>query len=289
MDRITIITVISLLLLFAILVQLTRCCSRFERFLPSLNYIVQIIFLVVAVYGYIFTVKPLYENKELQRGIDEKEDEISAIEQRTEDLRAQLTKVESERRNATARLKETRVERRKIEDQLWSSKQKLNDVRTDINNTYRKIYVANLRSASISYFYRYVERETNNRFDYSITAAIKVVPTPYEAIMAVLDNNDYNAGEFPVGNEFHEIVPDDVKQSIIKIVRSKLKKNKSELSQPGINSQSIERAYEKSDLRLKSGDKIFKIKPSDDSPITNVMYVQSDRIIEFFEEIQENR
>ena len=163
--------------------------KNFDVWLGRMSHIAQIILVGVAVFGYFYTIRPIYQNQLLSEDIAKKELELRKInnelDENTKNLQAIKDSIEiitSEKdkliRNIRLEYTDLRDKTNQLQDNFLKKEKIINDVTNDLVNVYTKNFIERVSLIAIT--------ETNR--SYNIVEIKSWVNNYGENLLNVLNN-----------------------------------------------------------------------------------------------------
>lgn len=220
----------------------------------------QIALVVLAIFGYFYTVVPVYQKDLLSEQISEKELQLSKLEKELENypdkvanlnsqingLQSDVEQLENAKDHAASELAQIKLKRDELEKALHNVQVQKSSAELRLNKAYKNIYI---EAFSYSASMEYVKR--NNNIYEIIDGSrpkkelIGYFLTPYDAIMAVINDGGSKS------MEALEIIPDQVKDDIHKEIKIKLSEHKYSLSTPLVD---LESEFEKFSHNMRNAE-----------------------------------
>ena len=218
-----------------------------DNLLSRGSQISQIALVFLAIFGYFYTVVPVYQKDLLSEQISEKELQLSKLEKELSNypdkivnlnsqingLTSDVEKLESAKDHAASELAQIKLKRDKLEKELNNVQVQKSSAELRLSKAYRNIYI---EAFSFSASMEYIKRN-NNIYEiidgsHPKKELIGYFLTPYDAIMAVINNGGSKS------MEALEIIPRKVKDDIHKEIKIKLSEHKYSLSSPLVDLES---------------------------------------------------
>jgi len=231
-----------------------------DKLLSRASHVAQIVLVAVAVFGYFYTVVPVYQKELLSEEISQKEIEliklkeeaqnfpqvIKELEDKTQGLEKSLTDLEQAKAEAENSLAVILDEKAAIQSSLKKIRQQLQSARNGADEAYKEIYLESFKGAVLFQYlkhkpssYDILEKQEKSSID-------SFLVTPYQAIQAVLDDGD------PKTLESTRLVPTRIKDEQNSAIRAKLIEHKHVLSVPLVD---IERLVSEYNIKMAKNDK----------------------------------
>lgn len=278
--------------------------SKIDTYLSRISHVSQFVLVAFAIFGYFYTVRPIYQKELLSEDIASKQVELNSLGQelskKNQQLKSQKDKELSLLDNI-ADLKKSFVlatdELNSIQLQVANSKLELDKQKKFIN----ALTVKNKKYLSDTYFenfsglvFRYYLKKVYTAMaqDNEITPDLNKVQdylgTPYDAIRSTLDSEDYN---FFRSNKN---VPDSLKRVIRNYIESNLKKDKSKLQGNTQELINILNAYKNKRDEIEKGkgvervDRMYDLDKEFTKNIDEIQREYTVRTMDYIKKLSEN-
>lgn len=220
----------------------------------------QIALVFLAVFGYFYTVVPVYQKDLLSEQISEKELQLSQLEkelanypEKVSDLKSQVTDLQSDVEQlemskdlAASELAQIKSKRAELESTLMAAQAKKYSAESKLNETYRRIY---FEAFSFSALIEYSMRDKNIHEIIDGSPSKKELSdyflTPYDAINNVISNGGSKS------MDALDVIPHLIRDKIHKEIQQKLTEHKYSLSSPLVD---LESEFYKFEQRMKEAE-----------------------------------
>lgn len=228
--------------------------NKTDLYLSRSSHISQVILVALAIFGYFYTVRPIYQNQllaeevskketrlnQLQKEIDNFNPQMQALRDKQAGLELEIENLQATKAQAELQIETIQAEKKSLELAINQTEKQLNKAQADVNSAYRKIYIESF-SAAVSWQFIINMNNKDNAFDIlekQDAESIKNhLTTPYDAISAVLEDGN------PQALEASSIVPERVKSILNESIKTVLEEHKHNLSRPLIDIDSIINGY----------------------------------------------
>ncbi len=225
-----------------------------DSYLSRSSHISQIVLVALAIFGYFYTVRPVYQNQLLAEEVSKKETRLNQLQKEIDNFNPQMqtlrdkqTGLELEIKNlqetktqAELQVETIQAEKKSLELSINQTKKQLTMAQADVNLAYKKIYIESFDGAVLFEFIRHNQNKSSfdilNEKDKASTENYFL--TPYDAIHAVLQEGN------PQTLEISNIVPQKIRDKLNNSIRTILEEHKHNLSRPLTDINTIINAYE---------------------------------------------
>lgn len=213
--------------------------SKIDTYLSRISHVSQFVLVAFAIFGYFYTVRPIYQKELLSEDIASKQVELNSLGQELSKKNQQLKNQKDKEislLNNIADLKNSFVlatdELKSIQLQVANSKLELDKQKKFINALTVKnkkylsdTYFENFSGLVSQYYLKkiYTSMAKDNKITPNLNEVQDYLGTPYDAIRSTLDSEDYNFFDS------NKNVPDSLKRVIRNYIESNLKKDKLKL------------------------------------------------------------
>lgn len=231
-----------------------------DKLLSRASHIAQIVLVAVAVFGYFYTVVPVYQKDLLSEEISQKEIEliklkeesknfpqvIKEFEDKAQGLEKSITELEQAKAEAVNSLAVILDEKTAIQNSLTKARQQLQSARNGADEAYKEIYLESFKGAVLFQYLKHMPNSYDILEKQEKASIDSFLVTPYEAIQAVLDDGD------PKTLESTRLVPNRIKNAQNSVIRAKLIEHKHVVSVPLID---IEHLVSEYNIKMAENDK----------------------------------
>lgn len=231
-----------------------------DKLLSRASHIAQIVLVAVAVFGYFYTVVPVYQKDLLSEEISQKEIELIKLKEETksfpkaikdlEEKAQSLEKSISDLEQAKAEAEKSVVvildEKAVIENSLKKARQELRAAKNGADEAYKEIYLESFKGAVSFQYLKHMPNPYDILAKQEKLSIDSFLVTSYQAIQAVLDDGD------PKALESTRLVPERIKEEQNSAIRAKLIEHRNVLSVPLVD---IGRLVSEYNIKMAENDK----------------------------------
>lgn len=222
-----------------------------DKLLSRASHIAQIILVAVAVFGYFYTVVPVYQKELLSEEISQNEIELiklkeetnsfpritKELEDKARSLEENISDLEQAKAEAEKSVASILDEKSVIENSLKEVRHELRSAKDGADEVYKEIYLESFKGAVLIQYIKHMSNPYDILEKQEKSSMDSFLVTPYQAISAVLD------GGYPKALESTRLVPQRIKDALSSTIRAKLLEHKHVLSVPLVDIQHLVNEY----------------------------------------------
>lgn len=225
--------------------------SLIDKLLSRSSHVAQIALVVVAIYGYFYTVVPVYQKELLSEEISQKEIEliklkeqikqfpqtIKALKDNARQLEARISDLQEARSEAEQSIASILDEKERLQKSLHKLRRELKTARDAADKAYTEIYLESFKGAVLFQYLKHFPNPYDILKKQNKSLIDSFLVTPYQAVLAVLDDGNPNTLEST------RLVPKRIRDTQNSIIRKKLMEHRHTLSRPLSDIQQIVSDY----------------------------------------------
>lgn len=220
--------------------------QKIDTYLSRISHVSQFVLVAFAIFGYFYTVRPIYQKEQLSEDIAKKEVELGLLRKdldkstlllsqhsgKEENLKVSISKLETEFESSKAELLLVRSEVKRSREELNKQRTLANRAVSINRRDSKDLYFENFSGLALSYFINkrvaIINADVSKGRLTDFDSFKRLFATPYDAIHYAIDKKDFNSIE-AVKN-----VPSKLKDEVVASISKQAEKDKLELYPSGM-------------------------------------------------------